>query len=85
MAINSEGRGSRFKGYFVMDLQRFSFRFPHLVHCNADAALHIENTGVIVSGDRRVQPPFGKRRPGWLPCRQIDRIRNVKKASAFRR
>ena len=65
--------------------QRLSFRFPYPVHRNADAVLHVENAGVIVSGNCRVQPPFGKRRPGWLPCRQIDRIRNVKKTSAFRR
>ena len=65
--------------------QRFSFRFPYPVYCNAGAVFHVENAGVIVSGNCRVQPPFGKRRPGWLPCRQIDRIRNVKKASAFRR
>ena len=65
--------------------QGFSLRFPYPVYCNADASLYVENTGVIVFGNRRVQPPFGKRYPGWLPCRQIDRIRNVKKASAFRR
>ena len=65
--------------------QRFSFRFPHLVHRNADAALHVENTGVIVSGNCRVQPPFSKRRPGWLPGHQVDSIRNMKKARVFRR
>ncbi len=81
MAINSEGRGSRFKGYFAMDLSASL----SVSHTKADAALYVENAGVIVFGNRRVQPPFGKRYPGWLPCRQIDRIRNVKKASAFRR
>lgn len=65
--------------------QGFSFCFPYPVHRKADAALYVENAGVIVFGNRRVQPPFGKRYPGRLPCRQIDRIRNVKKASAFRR
>ena len=58
--------------------QRFSFCFPYPVHCNADAALYVENTGVIVSGNCRVQPPFSKRRPGWLPGHQVDSIRNMK-------
>ena len=35
--------------------QCLSFCFPHPVHRNADAALHVENTGVIVSSVRR--PP----------------------------
>ena len=85
MAINSEGRGSRFKGYFVMDLSASLSVFPYPVHCNADAALYVENTGVIVSGNCRVQPPFSKWHPGWLPGRQVDSIRNMKKARVFRR
>ena len=65
--------------------QRPSFRFPHLVHRNADAALYVENAGVILSGNCRVQPPFSKWRPDRLPGRQVDSIRNMKKASVFRR
>lgn len=65
--------------------QRFSFCFPHPIHRNADAALYVENAGVILSGNCRVQPPFSKWRPGRLPGHQVDSIRNVKKARVFRR
>ena len=65
--------------------QRFSFRFPYPVYCNAGAVFHVENAGVIVSGNCRVQPPFSKWRPDRLPGRQVDSIRTMKKARVFRR
>lgn len=43
--------------------QRFFFRLPNPICCEADAALYIAAAGVIALGDRRVQPPFSKQCP----------------------
>ena len=60
-------KGFMFQRILRYGHQRFFFRLPNQIRCEADAVLYIAVAGVIALGDRRVQPPFSKQCPEWLP------------------